>query len=191
MSGLANQEEINNILDNLVEEYSENKKVKGAKKHIYNNIQFDSALEISCYRLLIQENIPFEYNKLKFNISEGFRLEYVNFYNQVSKKDKRFIQYLTKSGEKLKLPAITLTPDFHILINDYLILIETKGHPNDVYPYKRKLLFKYLEEKQFKATNTISKGWKGIYYFEPKNIKQIKESIKVIKDIINEESRSN
>ena len=37
-----------------------NKKVRGASKNIYG-IEFDSALEVNCYKLLKDSNIKFEY----------------------------------------------------------------------------------------------------------------------------------
>jgi hypothetical protein len=156
-----------------------NKKVIGAKKHYYDNIQFNSALEVSCYKCLKLSNIPFSYEPITFEIFKGFRLNKVNFYHQKSNSNKTFDIFVNKKKEKEKITSITLTPDFKIDNTKYLILIETKGFANDVYPYKRKLLFKYLEEN-------LSENYEGVYYFEPRNVRQVKESIEQIKLLINE-----
>lgn len=46
------------------------------------------------------------------------------------------------------LSDITYTPDFILCEEGYVIIIEVKGNPNDVYPYKKKMFLKLLEEKQ-------------------------------------------
>ena len=159
----------------------ENKKIRGAKKHLYEDIMFDSKLEVSCYKLLKEANIQFTYNSLTMTLLESFRLDKVNYY-QAGPKNRWFQQVLTKKGEKLKLPSIKYTPDFIIDTDNNYIIIETKGFENDVYSYKRKLYFTLLEEI---TTN------KNIYFFEPRTVRQIKESILVIKEILTNETKNN
>ena len=159
----------------------ENKKILGAKKKVFDGIKFDSNLEVSCYKLLKEDNIIFTYNERVIELLPSFRLNKVNYY-QSGPKNRGFKQVLTLKGEKLKLPSIKYTPDFIIETNNNLIIIETKGFENDVYTYKRKLFFNLLEESIIP---------KNIYFFEPRTVKQIKESIIVIKQILENEVKKN
>ena len=157
-------------------ESQENKKVKNAKKYPYNGIIFDSALEVNCYKLLLQHKLKFKYSLITYVIIPGFRMDRVNLFHPYSRK-KKYGQELTKDNLKLKILSVKYTPDFVYEDNSYIIIIETKGHPNDVYPLKKKLFIKYMEEQAI-ALN------KEIYFFEPHNIRQIVESINVIKKIL-------
>ena len=161
-----------------------NKKVIGAKKHIYNNITFDSKLEISCYQCLIDNGIQFEYNAHTATLFEKFRLESVRYFQAMYSKKKLigYGEYKTKKDEKQSFTSITYTPDFKIEVDNYLIFIETKGNSNDVYPYKRKIFLNYLD-------NEAKLTGKKIYFFEPRNNKQIKESIIIIKELLNDKNR--
>lgn len=153
-----------------------NKKIRGAKKKVLDGITFDSHLEAACYRELKSAGIEFEYNSNTYEIFPGVRLNKVNFIES-KVKNRGYHQYFNKKGEKLKLVAVKYTPDFVIKsIDDTPIFIETKGRANDVYPYKRRMFFKKLEDD-----NTI----KEAYFFEPRTVKQIKESIEQIKLILN------
>lgn len=161
-----------------------NKKVIGAKKHIYNNITFDSKLEIACYQHLKDNNIPFEYGGFKAILFPKFRLEKVRFFQAIYSKKKLvgYGEYHTKKDEKQSFTQVTYTPDFKIEFGNYIIYIETKGNPNDVYPYKRRL-FLHQCEQEIQGTDI------ELYFFEPRNVRQIKESINVIKELLNEQNR--
>lgn len=163
-----------------------NKKVIGARKHLYDNIQFDSKLEISCYQLLKDNNIPFEYGGFKAVLFPKFRLEKVRYFQAMYSKKKLvgYGEYHTKKDEKQSFTQVTYTPDFKIEFGKYIIYIETKGNPNDVYPYKRRL-FLHMCEQEIKGTDY------ELFFFEPRNVRQIKESINVIKELLNEQSREN
>lgn len=152
-----------------------NKKVRGASKKIYDGIEFDSALEVNCYKLLKEANIKFEYGTKTYELMPKFRLNNVSSYD--FSKAKGYGQTLTKAGLKRMYSNMTLTPDFIIDSGgrDISIIIETKGFANDVYPYKKKMLFLKHEEQE-----------KKLYYFEPRNIAQIKTSINEIKQILND-----
>ena len=152
-----------------------NKKVRGASKKIYDGIEFDSALEVNCYKLLKASDIKFDYNSRTYELMPKFRLNKVTSYDY--SKSKGYGQTLTKKGLKRVYSTMTLTPDFIIDSGDknISIIIETKGYANDVYPYKKKMLF--LKHEQLE---------KELYYFEPRNIAQIKTSINEIKQILNE-----
>ena len=97
-----------------------NKKVKNAKEHTVNGIKFRSGLEVYMANLLIENDIPFEYESKSFVIFEGF--EY--------------------AGAKIR--PITYTPDF-ILENH---IIECKGFPNDSWPLRLKLFKKHLVDTE-------------------------------------------
>jgi hypothetical protein len=62
-----------------------------------------------------------------------------------------------------------------------LIFIETKGFKTEVYNCKRKLFFRYMTT--YKLHNN-EKADREIYFFEPTNIKDIKDCILIIKKII-------
>lgn len=147
-----------------------NKKVRNARKKEYDGIIFDSNLEISCYKLLKENDIPFTYNSSKQLLLDGFNFNKVKFF-QPTKETKEFLQ------NTRKVVNTTYSPDFEIITNsdNLVIFIETKGKENDVYPLKRKMFFNKLEN--------IPKDC-DYYFFEPHNIKQIIETIRIIKEII-------
>lgn len=151
----------------------DNRKVIGAKKKEYNGIIFDSMLELNTYKLLEKENFEFTYNETTIVLADKFRLDNINFYN--STRTRKFSQALTKDGKKAVIGEMTFTPDFILGNEDTVIIIETKGWANDVYPYKRKLFF-----------NSIKDSNSTIYYFEPKNLREVKDSITIIKELLNE-----
>lgn len=91
-----------------------NKKVKNATPLEYSGISFKSKLEMYCYKLLQENNIPVEYEVVKFQILDSF------VYN----------------NEKIR--CMTFTPDF--VGNDFVV--ECKGFMNDAFPLRWKL-FKY------------------------------------------------
>jgi hypothetical protein len=101
-----------------------NQKVKNATPNIYDGIEFKSKLETYVYKQLKAHNLKAEYEPIKFELIPAF----------------------TFCGKKIR--AMTYTPDF---VGDNFI-IEAKGRPNDVWPYKWKwfmwlLLNKGLAEK--------------------------------------------
>ena len=49
-----------------------NKKVKNATPLDYDGVSFKSKLEMYCYKLFKENNIPVEYEKVKFQILEPF-----------------------------------------------------------------------------------------------------------------------
>lgn len=151
----------------------ENKKIINAKKHTYNDIEFDSGLEVNCYKLLTEANLNFDYSKVRYDIFEGFKPENLHIW-MVNPKRQLY------KNEKKILDNTTL-PDFEVYTGNenHRIIIETKGFANEQYALRRKMLFKVLEQKG-KDDNII------YYYFEPANIKHINESIEIIKNIIKE-----
>lgn len=101
-----------------------NQKIKNATPNEYDGIKFKSKLETYVYKQLKAHNLFVEYEPIKFILIPSF-----TFY-----------------GKKIR--AMTYTPDF--VGNNFII--EAKGKPNDVFPYKWKwfmwtLLNRGLAEK--------------------------------------------
>ena len=142
----------------------ENKKVKNASPLEYDGIQFKSKLEKMAYQTLKENNLPAEYESHKFIIWEGFRPT-VPFYNKDPKT--RLLKLETK-----KIINITYSPDFIIKYNGYLVVIETKGMENDLFPMKKKMFRKWLEDHEPKSI-----------YFEIYTKKQLLQAIDIIKNL--------
>lgn len=127
-------------------EKNSNKKVRNATPNIYDGIKFKSKLESYTYQKLKEANIEPAYEPIKFELFPSF-------------------VFLGK-----KFRAITLTPDF---VGDNFI-IECKGHPNDAFPMKWKMLLWHL----------LNKGEAEKYkLFIVHNHKEVDESIKQIKEL--------
>lgn len=141
---------------------AENKKIKNARKTVFNDITFKSKLEEGFYITLQQAGFNVKYEEMKFTLIEGF-IPTVPFYNRnkakVFKEDNR------------KIKAITYTPDFTITYNDTLIIIEAKGLENDVFPIKRKLFRRYLETMK-----------EPCMYFEVHTKRELLQVIEIIKN---------
>lgn len=138
----------------------ENKKIKNASKHTYNDIEFKSSLEVTVYKTLLQEGFNPKYEPETFIVWEGF---------------KPTTPYYTRNRGKLKLNSIvvrdiTYTPDFIVKYGDKTIVIEVKGFCNDVFPIKRKMFRKYIEGKS------------GFMYFEIYSKRELLEAIKIIRN---------
>lgn len=123
----------------------ENKKVRNATKVEVDGIKFLSKLEAFTYKSLKENNIEAAYQPIKFVLLPAF-------------------QYKSE-----KIRAITLTPDF---VGDNFI-IEVKGHPNDVFPYKWKLFKWYLKENNLETKYRL---------FIVHNQREVKEAIEQLKN---------
>ena len=145
-----------------------NKKVKNASATTYNNIDFKSKLEVACYKKLETSGLSFKYEPDKIILWGGKVLDKVLVYEPT--KDKVF--KLRTVGSKLR--DITYTPDFKVLYKEFIIYFDVKGHVNDVYPIKKKMLLQHL--------NDISKTTK-YFFFEPHNVRQMVEAINIIKSL--------
>lgn len=134
------------------------KKSVNSSKVEYNGIQFDSKLEIYCYKKLQDANIIFDYTPTTFLISTPF------IFNSVSlEPDKKRGDLLSKRSPKLQ--GIKYTPDF-IGTN---WIIETKGRMNESFPIRWKLFKKYLTENNIKFD-----------LYLPKNQKQVDQCVEQI-----------
>lgn len=139
----------------------ENKKIKNARESTFNGITFKSKLEESFYKTLMAAGLEPDYELTKFVLVEGFKPT-VPFYNR--SKSKVFRMDMTKVRD------ITYTPDFTILYNDTLFIIEAKGIENDTFPLKKKLFRRLLESMEMPCV-----------YFEVHTKKELLEVIKIIK----------
>lgn len=154
-----------------MDEVNNNKKVLGATRILYNNILFRSLLEKSCYKKLEESELVFSYETERIIIWEGCKLSLPVFtpkklgpgkYGQILEEQKR------------NLLNITYTPDFVVLYKDYKIYFDVKGKENDIYPLKKKMFIKHLQQRQ----DNIK-----YIFFEPHNVRQMLQAINLIKTL--------
>lgn len=139
-----------------------NKKVKNATPLVYKGIHFRSKLEVSMYKILEAEGFNVKYEPKTFVIWKGFKPT-VPFYDK--NKKTRMLKF-----NKTKLIDITYTPDFIFLYNNKWIIIEAKGKENDVFPLKKKMFRKCLEDE-----------FPNSMFFEVFTLKQLRQAIEIIK----------
>lgn len=148
----------------------ENRKIRNASKHTYNNIEFKSALEVTVYKTLLQEGFNPMYEEITYTLQEKFKPT-IPFYTR-----KRGVLKLDNTA----IREMTYTPDFHIQINEnFMVIIEVKGFQNDVYPVKKKLFREKLE-------TVISKLYGKVMFFEIYSKRDLLKAIEIIK---NEETK--
>lgn len=148
-------------------------RVRNAKKHTYKGISFDSGLEVFCYKELEKEGIKFIYQPPSYILLDKFTCNFDNYEvgGRIYRDSKKKV---IKNTKELKLNnnvrQIAYTTDFKA--EDDSWIIETKGYANESFPLRWKL-FKTL-------LNNI--GFKG-KLFKPTNQKEVKDCIKIIKEI--------
>lgn len=141
-----------------------NKKIRNATPKEFNGIKFKSILEVMVYKTLLSVGFEPLYEKNKFVIWQGL-------YPSVPFYDKDATTRMLKLNKK-KIIDITYTPDFTFEYNKRLIIIEVKGFENDVFPVKKKLFRKSLEENHPEAL-----------FFEIYTKKQLLQAIEIIKKL--------
>ena len=141
-----------------------NKKIRNATLKEFNGIKFKSILEVMVYKTLLSVGFEPLYEKNKFVIWQGL-------YPSVPFYDKDATTRMLKLNKK-KIIDITYTPDFTFEYNKRLIIIEVKGFENDVFPVKKKLFRKSLEETHPEAL-----------FFEIYTKKQLLQAIEIIKKL--------
>lgn len=147
-----------------------NKKIIGATSTCYNNIKFRSILEKRVYIKLKELGYSVEYEPDTYTIWEGFypsKLFYIDG-----------VPNITKTGCTKKILSWEYTPDFRIIKGFTTFYIECKGWGNDLWPYKRKLFLKLLED----IPHT--------YFFEVKTIKGLISSLKILEEIYEQETNT-
>lgn len=150
-----------------------NKKVKNATKLMYDGLNFDSKLEMFCYKYFKDNNITLLREPITLQLLPSF-ISTVKLYLPEKKTKNKSVTMLKERLNKKILP-ITYKPDFILNINKTkTVIIEVKGKPNDVYPYKRKLLMWLLEH---------NKQDQEYWFFEPHNQTQIKQMFNIIKTL--------
>lgn len=153
-----------------------NKKILGTKKVTYKDIKFKSKLESTCYKKLEEAAIntdysfDFYYEPEKIILWEGFKPSNIKIYAPNSSK----YHVGNMSEQTKKTLNITYTPDFLVIKGDYRIYFDVKGMPNDTYPIKKKMFLKVLEQD----TSNLK-----YIFMEPHNVKQINQSIDIIKNL--------
>lgn len=153
-------------------EANSNRRIKGATSTEYNGIKFKSILECSCYKKLEASGLEFYYESEKINLWKGIKLRNITVCAPKKLKPGKYGKFL--DIQKRALLDITYTPDFIVIKGNYKIYFDVKGKENDVYPIKKKMFLKYLEEKN-----------DGINYifFEPHSIRHMLQAIEIIKNI--------
>ena len=135
-------------------------KVKNVKKQIYDGIEFQSKLELHCYKALEAAEIPVEYEETTFTIFPATVYPQA-CYEGTTKK-------LYNKGSKIR--PITYTPDFVDPNGKWVI--ETKGYANESFPLRWKLFKKHLKDNN-----------KQYVLFMPRNKKQVDEVVELIKQL--------
>lgn len=147
-----------------------NRKIRNAKACTLDGHTFKSRLECACYSLLKQSGLEFTYEGEKFTLWKGIKLVKTLLFTPERKKESEKKRKLHLQRGTLK--DMTYTPDFIVTKGNVTIYFDVKGIPNDVYPIKKKMFLKYLEEHEEKAV-----------FFEPHNVGQMVEAIAYIKDL--------
>ena len=120
----------------------ENKKIKNATPTTYKGVQYRSKLEVRFAMMLDAEKIPFAYEEETWVVL-----------------DKQ-----TYMGKTIR--CVTYTPDF-IIGN---VVVEIKGFRNDVFPLKRKLIIKFINDNR---PDTI--------FIEAKTVADMRAAVDIIK----------
>ena len=151
-----------------IDDLEVNQKIRNTRKVSYDSINFRSKLEVNCYKRLIIAGFKPLYEPHKFKLIDKLILENVQYYCPFKEKtQKRYGPY------PRDLMGISYTPDFYIFYKNTHIYFDTKGHPNDVYPLKKKMFLRKLEELS-------QESGESYMFFEPHNIGQIQSSINTI-----------
>ena len=143
---------------------SKNKKILNAENSALGDITFRSNLEKAVYKKMISLGYHPSYEVESFELLAGFRPSKVFYYEGNS--------VITKNGSVTKIKSWKYTPDFCIEKEGYKFYIEAKGHPNELWPYKRKMFLKKLESIP------------NAYFFEVKTIRGLVKSLEAIEQII-------
>lgn len=139
-------------------------KVKNAIKSTYNNIKFDSLLELNTYKALIAAGIN--------NFTrEGWTVDLISPFRFTGES----YHVTPKGGLRVsspKISAMTYTPDFTCIDSKTKLgwVIECKGWKTELSPIKRKLFKQYLTVRGY-----------NVDYYEPSNSVNLLEVVKLIK----------
>lgn len=151
----------------------ENKKVKNAQSHVYENIKFVSGLEVETYKQLKKAGLDPKYEPCTFHLLEGKKFSIPCYDLHNDRKLKKDVWGLNT----YKTQAIKYTPDFVFYVTtssgaERMVVVESKGYPNDRWGYVKKMFLTHLENYYPESM-----------FFEVHNQKQLKAAIEVIKSI--------
>lgn len=149
---------------------TENKKVINATEVIYNGIKFRSKSELRMYQTMLKEGFTPDFESHSFILWDGCYLQKPYYFEGDP--------VVTKNGHTKKFQDWVYTPDFIIRLGGCSFIIEVKGNPNDLWPYKRKLFLKLIDTM------------KDTYFFEVRTIRGLKKSLSVIRSIYDEKVAS-
>ena len=138
----------------------ENKKIKNAQEVVFQDIKFKSNLEKMVYNTLIEQDIHPAYEGNTYVLEPAIR------------PTKPFFVRGKKEGfhyEMKPLSSITYTPDFIFEKNGIIVIIEAKGKANDVYPYKKNLFRRLIEEFD-----------KPVMFFEVRTKRELLEALRIV-----------
>ena len=139
-----------------------NRKIKNAQPNEYDGIQFRSVFEAYAYRKLKENGFSPLYEAEKVILFKGFKPLRCWYKNGAP--------VLTSKFKIPKILDITYTPDFKLEINGMTIYIEIKGFPNDVYPLKRKLFLRKINDE-------------NAMFFEVHDMRGLALTIEKLKDV--------
>lgn len=158
-------------------EFEQKGKIKGNKKILYNDVMFDSKLELSIYKYLNKKGIVFKYNAKSFELQKGFKPTIPFFIRGTDRKTHRKVFKL----DNTKVQNISYTPDFILYLDGgYEVILEAKGFPNERYPMVKKLFRRLLERKKNKDK---------LYFAEVKTIKEVEQLLTIINNEIFERNQ--
>lgn len=149
-----------------------NKKILGATKIEYKEIEFKSKLELGCYKKLENSGLEFAYEPERIVIWNGLKLNNVKVFTPKKEGKGRYGKEITLNNRALL--DITYTPDFKVVKGSYIIYFDVKGKENDTYPLKKKIFLKVLENRR--------DNYKYLF-MEPHSIKQMVQAINIIQQL--------
>ena len=91
------------------------KKQINSKRGVYDGIKFASQLEISCYKLLKEAGIDFEYEGEVFELMSEFHLE-----NVFPLRWKMFLNTIFQTNDKRAIYMPTTKADCQLVVEDIL-----------------------------------------------------------------------
>ena len=159
----------------LLERLKTKKEITPTTFILYDGIKFKSYLEVDFYKYSKELGYNFEYEQFNTVLQAGEKLECFVYEPVTGSKslEKRNNLQLVKS-----IRQTSFSPDFHLIIKskdgeNVMIMVETKGIKTESYKIKKKLFIAHIN-KIYGA---------NAYFFEPHNMKQIKQVFEILKTI--------
>ena len=158
-----------------------NKKIRNATQSSSKGITFKSQLEKSIYDTLLQQGFTPQYEPITFTLWDGFAPITPFYDKETDSQHEKRVKELGKPSPKLLrlcdglIQPITYLPDIYLKYKDIDVWIECKGFSNEVFPYKRKLFRKYLD-------NILTATGQKSIYFEVYSKKQLLQAIEIFKE---------